>query len=202
MYSLEAQKKDDTQVHKKTGSKRVFRLETGRSIGPDDRKTDVRRSHQIEVRHFQTNNGDHQGDDVNYPKTIYQPTYQALVTKLQRLRVAQRLRQADVGDRLGVTRHWVRKVESCQQRLDLVQFVRLCQVYGVSASRLLRRLEEASSDEDDVSLPIRAASQDLGTTPNPAIDGFLFCKFWQNPDHCKIETKKCPDGYNRDKLLQ
>ncbi len=118
---------------------------------------------------------------MKYRKTIYEPTYQALVTKLQRLRVAQRLRQADVGHRLGVTRHWVHKVETCQQRLDLVQFVRLCRIYGVCASRLLRRLEEESSAEDDSFLPDGESSPPTpASVQDLAFPAILFCEFWQS----------------------
>ncbi len=84
-------------------------------------------------------------------KTIYQADYRRLVDDLRKARVGRKMRQEDVGRRLGVTRHWVAKVEACQTRLDLIQFVRLCRVYRVDASQLVRRLEEDSPDEDESS---------------------------------------------------
>jgi len=80
-------------------------------------------------------------------KAIFEPAYGRLVSNLHRLRIERGMRQEDVGRRLHVTRHWVSKVESCQLRLDLVQFVRLCRVYGVRASDLLGELESDLSDD-------------------------------------------------------
>ncbi len=89
-------------------------------------------------------------------KTIFTPGYRQLVQDLRRARLGRNMRQQDVGRRLGVTRHWVAKVEACQARLDLVQFVRLCRLYRVDASRVIRRLaKELSQEEDPPLLDIR-----------------------------------------------
>ena len=81
-------------------------------------------------------------------KTIYSPAYRRLVAQLCRHRAGKGLRQEDVARRLGFTRHWISKVESCQLRLDVVQLVRICRVYNVSAWPLARRLEKELSEED------------------------------------------------------
>ncbi len=59
-------------------------------------------------------------------KTIYCPAYRRLVARLVRARRAKGLRQIDVAASLGVSRHWVGKIEHCDLRLDMLQFVRIC----------------------------------------------------------------------------
>ena len=56
--------------------------------------------------------------------------------------------QRKVGSRLRVARSGVGKVENFDLRLDLLQFVRLCRLYGLEASRLLEEMEEGPSEED------------------------------------------------------
>jgi transcriptional regulator with XRE-family HTH domain len=73
-------------------------------------------------------------------KTIYSPAYRSMITHLRWIRVHRGLRQEDVGCRLGVSRHWIQKVETCQVRLDVLRFVLLCQVYRADASRIICRL--------------------------------------------------------------
>ena len=84
-------------------------------------------------------------------KTIYSPIYRCLIDHLRQARKKQKLRQEDVGRKLGVSRHWIQKVETHQVRLDVVQFVILCRVYRADPSRLIRRLEEELPDEGDPS---------------------------------------------------
>lgn len=74
-------------------------------------------------------------------KAIYLRPYQEMVERLRALRMKRGLRQADAGRRLGRSRQWLQKVESCEIRLDVVQFVRLCRLYGVDPARLIGRLE-------------------------------------------------------------
>ena len=78
-------------------------------------------------------------------KAIYQESYRALVATLRDTRHRQGLRQEDVAGCLGVTRTWVSKVESCELRMDMVQFVALCRVLRVDASRLVRRLAQGAA---------------------------------------------------------
>lgn len=78
-------------------------------------------------------------------KTIYDPGYRSLVETLRDTRRRQGLRQEDVAGRIGVGRSWVSKVESCEVRMDICQFVALCRVLTVDASRLVRRLAQGAT---------------------------------------------------------
>ena len=90
-------------------------------------------------------------DNRNLSKCIYVPAYRHLIEALRGARISQHMRQQDVGRQLGVSRHWIQKVEACQLRLDLVQFIRLCRIYHVDAGRRFSLLAEELPDEGDSS---------------------------------------------------
>ena len=92
-------------------------------------------------------------------KTIYDPAYRKIVGDLRQARIDHNLRQADAGRQLGFTRHWIRKVETCEIRLDVVQLVRLCRVYRMDASRLVRRLAEDSPEEGESSFSYQSLAR-------------------------------------------
>jgi transcriptional regulator with XRE-family HTH domain len=82
-------------------------------------------------------------------KSIYEPAYRKVIEDLRRTRLNLHMKQEEVGKRMGVTRHWIRKVEICELRLDIVQFVRICRIYRLDTTRLLRRVEEETPEEGD-----------------------------------------------------
>lgn len=88
-------------------------------------------------------------------KTIHMQPYRRAIEDLRSARLLLNMSQLEAGRRLGVTRHWVAKAESCEVRLDIIQFIRVCRVYRVDAGRLLGRLEEELSDEDGPSFTYR-----------------------------------------------
>src|SRR5450759_4600897 len=81
-------------------------------------------------------------------KTIYDPAYRRLISKLKQIRQDKQLRQVEVATRSGRSRKWMGKIETHDLRLDVLCFVRLCQVYGIKASRLIRDMEEEPSEDD------------------------------------------------------
>ena len=81
-------------------------------------------------------------------KTIYDPRYRRLIGKLKQVRQKKQLRQVDAAARLGRSRKWLGKIETHDLRLDVLCYVRLCQAYGIKASRLIRELEEEPSEDD------------------------------------------------------
>jgi transcriptional regulator with XRE-family HTH domain len=76
-------------------------------------------------------------------KSIHEPAYRRLVAELRRAREREGLTQTEVGRLVGRGRNWVHKVETCEIRLDVLQFVRLCRACGLKAYELVRGLEEA-----------------------------------------------------------
>lgn len=64
-------------------------------------------------------------------KTIFSPEYLALREWLVSKRHAKRLSQRDLGKLLDITHSWVGKIEQGERRLDVVEFVRLCNALEV-----------------------------------------------------------------------
>ena len=75
-------------------------------------------------------------------KTIHEVTYQKLVMELRKARKDARLTQADVATLVGRSRQWVHKMETFDIRMDVVQLIRFCHLYGLKAHEIVRRLEE------------------------------------------------------------
>lgn len=76
-------------------------------------------------------------------KTIHEPAYRLLVSELRQARVKSGLTQTAAGRLMGHNRNWIHKAETHELRLDVLQFVRLCRVYGLKAHDLVRRMEGA-----------------------------------------------------------
>lgn len=64
-------------------------------------------------------------------KSIYDDEYRRLIGMLKAERLAAGLTQQQVADRLGRPQSFVAKVEGCERRLDVVEFVNLCRALGV-----------------------------------------------------------------------
>ena len=75
-------------------------------------------------------------------KTIHQTPYRRLVGELRHARVGSGLTQAEARRLIGHSRQWISKIESSEIRLDVLQLVQLCQLYGLKAHDLVRGLGE------------------------------------------------------------
>lgn len=74
-------------------------------------------------------------------KTIYHPTYQVLIQHLIELRKLKGLTQVMLAERLGKPQSYVAKIEGCERKLDVLEFVELCRVLNVSASEMIVLIE-------------------------------------------------------------
>ena len=74
--------------------------------------------------------------------------------KLRAARKAAGLRLVDAAHLVGRRRDWLHRVETSQVRLDVLQFVQLCNALNLSSPALLEELEESS--DDDSFLAIKA----------------------------------------------
>jgi transcriptional regulator with XRE-family HTH domain len=70
-------------------------------------------------------------------KTIYTPIYRKLIGTLRDARRERGMRQQDVAQVLGVSRNWISKVERCEVRLDVLNYVRLCLALDLDAGETL-----------------------------------------------------------------
>lgn len=69
----------------------------------------------------------------------------ALVLHLKKARLDAGLTKREVVASLGVTPTWVRMVESSKRRLDVVEFVRYCELLGLDPIETLRLVSETQS---------------------------------------------------------
>lgn len=64
-----------------------------------------------------------------------------MIRVLRDARVAADLTQQAVADRMGRSQSFVAKVEGCERRLDVVEFVDLCHAIGQEPSSLLGSID-------------------------------------------------------------
>lgn len=75
-------------------------------------------------------------------KTIYQPKYQKLIQELITIRKIECcLTQADLAKQLGKSQSYVAKIEGCERKLDVLEFVGLCRALDVPASEMIKVIE-------------------------------------------------------------
>lgn len=86
---------------------------------------------------------DHRGSiPVVKPKTIYEAEYEILMKRLRQRRGGLGMTQKSVATELNRTRQWLSKIERCEIRIDVLQFARLCKIYGLDPSAELRSAME------------------------------------------------------------
>ena len=82
-------------------------------------------------------------------KAIYTPAYRAMIGRLRLRRASLGLSQWDVARKLGVHRTWISRVEMCELTLTAVALIWICRAYGLSAAKMLQRLEHELAEGDE-----------------------------------------------------
>lgn len=70
-------------------------------------------------------------------KTIYQDRYQLLVAELVRIRKDRGLTQAQLAKKLDKPQSYVAKIETKDRKMDVLEFVVLCEILAVSPCDVL-----------------------------------------------------------------
>ena len=73
-------------------------------------------------------------------KTIYSDSYRALISQLKAARRHRHLTQEQTGKPCGKGRTWLNKIETCEVRLDVLDFTRLCRALDLEPGRVIRQL--------------------------------------------------------------
>lgn len=68
--------------------------------------------------------------NVRLAKSIYDEEYKKLIEALKAARKSAGLTQQSLADRLQRPQSFVAKVEGCERRLDVVEFLHLCRAIG------------------------------------------------------------------------
>ncbi|MFT4147060.1 MAG: helix-turn-helix transcriptional regulator [Mobilitalea sp.] len=73
-------------------------------------------------------------------KSIWDEEYRKLIDALKAARKSAGLTQQDVADRLGRPQSFVAKVEGCERRLDVVEFLHLCRAIRVEPASFFENI--------------------------------------------------------------
>ncbi len=80
-------------------------------------------------------------------KSIVSKDYQRVIETLISARKSRDVRQTAVAEALGKPQSYVSKIESKERRLDVVEFVDLCRVIGVSPTEIMKQAGLIANDE-------------------------------------------------------
>lgn len=78
------------------------------------------------------------------PKSIYSQQQELLCELLLKARLEAGLTQQQVADRLGQPQSYVAKIEGGERRLDVIEFIELCEQIGVSPRAIFNSLTSYS----------------------------------------------------------
>lgn len=70
-------------------------------------------------------------------RTIGDPRYLEIITRLRLARKTQGLMQKDLADRLSVPQSFVSKYETGERRLDIIELLDICSVLGIELHDIL-----------------------------------------------------------------
>jgi len=71
---------------------------------------------------------------------VSSPTYRATIEVIVAARHESGLTQKALADRLGKPPSYVAKIELVERRLDVVEFIAICRVFGVAPDALMARI--------------------------------------------------------------
>ena len=70
--------------------------------------------------------------------SVYSDEYQRVINALKKARKEKGITQAQLAEALGKPQSFIAKVESGERRLDVVEFVHLAKLLGLSNEKVLR----------------------------------------------------------------
>ena len=78
-------------------------------------------------------------------KSIYSETYRNLIGQLICARKKRGITQAELAGKLGKTQSFVAKIETCERRLDVVEFLVLSRLIGEDPCQIISALDVTGS---------------------------------------------------------
>ena len=75
-------------------------------------------------------------------KTIYQQRYQILIDCLIAARKQANLTQAEIAQKLGKPQSYIAKIEGKDRKLDILEYVEICEVLKIQPSEIIRIIEK------------------------------------------------------------
>ena len=71
-------------------------------------------------------------------KSIYDEDYIEIITRLRIIRTSKNITQLDLANKMGKTQSFVSKIESCERRLDVIEFLRWLDTLNISFSDVIQ----------------------------------------------------------------
>ena len=87
-------------------------------------------------------------------KSVHSPAYAHVRAKLVAMRKQAGLTQRDLARKLGREHSFVWRIETGERRLDVVEFLWVCQALGQDAAAVYRHLAQAILAGDSTTLPV------------------------------------------------
>ncbi|MBC8206879.1 MAG: helix-turn-helix transcriptional regulator [Kiritimatiellales bacterium] len=84
-------------------------------------------------------------------KTIHSKEYSELLKWLRAQRKQQGLTMRELGEKLGVIHSWVGKIEQGERRLDIIEYLRLCNALQIDPNEGLELVQQSLSVSNDLS---------------------------------------------------
>jgi transcriptional regulator with XRE-family HTH domain len=78
--------------------------------------------------------------DDHLQKSLFSPAYTRFLALFRQARIAAGLTQVEAAKRLGRPQSFVSKCESGERRVDVIEFIQFCRVYGVNPSALVEQI--------------------------------------------------------------
>jgi transcriptional regulator with XRE-family HTH domain len=73
-------------------------------------------------------------------KTLSSDLYRDFLPLMRDVRISAKLSQVELAQRLGRPQSFVSKYESGERRLDVIEFIVICQAIGVDPEKLIKKL--------------------------------------------------------------
>ena len=70
-------------------------------------------------------------------KSIYDEDYIEIITRLRIIRTSKNSPELDLANKMGKTQSFVSKIESCERRLDVIEFLRWLDTLNISFSDVI-----------------------------------------------------------------
>ena len=70
-------------------------------------------------------------------KSIYDEDYIEIITRLRVIQTSMNITQHDLANKMGKTQSFVSKIESCERRLDVIEFLRWLDTLNISFSDVI-----------------------------------------------------------------
>ncbi|MDG6882557.1 helix-turn-helix domain-containing protein [Phocoenobacter uteri] len=73
-------------------------------------------------------------------KTIYKEKYQKIIQFLIATRKEKGITQQQIADQLNKPQSYIAKIERCERKLDILEFIELCEAMNTSPLTILQKI--------------------------------------------------------------